>query len=240
MRPYGAVALRARLQAPRCLFCGCCLWACMLSLSLSLSSLSLSPSLPPSLPLPLSRFIFSLAQAAAPGDGEADELGPTGKGFVGVMAKPLDGDFEPKIGEQLCITLPSSRTALHFPPPLLLRGLTARGGADFRCTITSSGKNFSFADDCIYIKNELRDAQAQPRPPAPHPCCRQRPPMLHSDSQSVHPNVSFSLTCLCTARRVSAGCGWATSSPSIPHTTSCARTGYRPPSPSLPLHKASL
>eukprot|EP00960_Hanusia_phi_P018388 542250-Hanusia_phi.AAC.1 len=25
-------------------------------------------------------------------------------------------------------------------------------------TITSSGKNFSFADDCIYIKNELRDA----------------------------------------------------------------------------------
>jgi hypothetical protein len=66
-------------------------------------------------------------QAAAPGDGEADDLGPTGKGFVGVMAKPLDGNFEPKI--------------------------------DFRCTITSSGKNFSFADDCIYIKNELRDEQ---------------------------------------------------------------------------------
>ena len=28
----------------------------------------------------------------------------------------------------------------------------------YTCTITSSGKNFSFADDCIYIKNELRDA----------------------------------------------------------------------------------
>jgi len=27
-----------------------------------------------------------------------------------------------------------------------------------RCKITSSGKNFSFADDCIFIRNELRDA----------------------------------------------------------------------------------
>lgn len=26
------------------------------------------------------------------------------------------------------------------------------------CRITSSGKNFSFADDCIFIRNELRDA----------------------------------------------------------------------------------
>jgi hypothetical protein len=28
----------------------------------------------------------------------------------------------------------------------------------FTCRITSSGKNFSFADDCIFIRNELRDA----------------------------------------------------------------------------------
>ena len=27
----------------------------------------------------------------------------------------------------------------------------------YTCKITSSGKNFSFADDCIFIRNELRD-----------------------------------------------------------------------------------
>ena len=52
---------------------------------------------------------------------------------------------------------PAAPAAWGRPQPKSISGDFAPK-YNYRCKITSSGKNFSFADDCIFIRNELRDA----------------------------------------------------------------------------------